>query len=103
MEFLDSLFYLNGEEIIVWGAGEYARAMVKNSLFFKNVHIAFFVDNDERRHGQHINKAEVKGPEEVTKYDYPIVIGSSYHHQEIQNQLLSMGVPKTRILDQLII
>lgn len=100
---LEPLFKNAGKPVIVWGAGEYSQAMMKNSLFFNISPIAFFVDSNPEKQGQTLSDIEIRDPQSVMDVGFPIVIGSSMHYPQIMAQLTEMGVSKERILDHLII
>ena len=100
--FKDLVSYFN-EEIIVWGTGRYAFEIINKSFLFKNANVLFYVDrNGKFKENSFIDK-DVKSPNEILKYNNPILIASSTYWNEIYSKLLSMGVSKSRIINTLVI
>ena len=91
--------------IIVWGAGETARQVIKSSPFFEDrkVKIAFFVDSDQSKVGKYIDNIEIKSPDKIKEYNYPIMLASSVYYKKILENLKNLGVPKDRIMSSLFI
>jgi len=91
--------------IIVWGAGETAKQVIGGSPFFEDskVKIAFFVDSDKSKIGKYIDNIEVKSPEKIKEYDYPIMLASSVYYKKILENLTNLGIPKDRIMSSLFI
>ncbi|MFH1846220.1 MAG: radical SAM protein [Candidatus Omnitrophota bacterium] len=99
----NSLGIKNGyldKDVIIWGAGDYAKMMLKESSFFKDRNIRCFVDSSKKRHGEKFELCEIKPPEAVLENkDTYIFIASTIHYREIYNQILDMGVSPKRIID----
>jgi len=89
--------------IIIWGAGDTTRQMLKNSLFFdkQNLKINFIVDSDPSKHGSNIDNLQIKNPDEIKKYKSSVFIASTMFYSEIYDNLLLMKVPKNKILSSL--
>ncbi len=103
IQLFESISRYKDSSVIVWGTGEYARALTKNSLFFNQVDIDFFVDSSQARWGQKMRGKDIRNINAILDSDKPIVIGSSTFHQEIINQIIGLGVSRERIIDALII
>jgi hypothetical protein len=56
-----------------------------------------FVDNDAGRHGSQIDGVTIRSPEFVQKHGEAVVFLASMYAEEIQAQLLAMGVARSRI------
>jgi len=91
-----------GQPVVVWGSGEYADGLIRESLFFEESPIAFFVDSDPAKQGGTFHNAPIKAPDAVLTVDHPVVIGSSYAYQDIRRALHAMGVADQRIVDSMI-
>jgi len=91
--------------VIVWGAGETARQIIKSSSFFEDrkIKIAFFVDSDKSKIGKYIDNIEIKSPDKIKEYNYPIMLASSVYYKKILENLKNLGVPKNRIMSSLYI
>ena len=89
--------------IVIWGAGDTARQMMKESLFFENnnVKIHYFVDSNKQKQGKYINKIKIKKPSEIKKNNYSIIIASTIFYRDIYDKLTNMGVTKSRIMGSL--
>lgn len=89
--------------IIIWGAGQTARQVIQDSPFFedKKVKVAFFVDSDKSKVGTYIDKIEIKSPDKIKEFDYPIMIASSLYYKNIIENLKSLGISKNRIMSSL--
>jgi len=86
------------ENIIVWGAGEYAVRMLENPSFAGRVE--FFVDSDLRKQGKEINGIAVKSPRAILEEGNPVIfIASVEYYRDIYKEILSMGVPAEQVLD----
>lgn len=103
----DSLNIKNGyldKDVIIWGAGDYAKMMLKESNFFKDRNIRCFVDSSKQKHGKKFERYEIKPPKAVLEdEDTYIFIASTIYYREIYNQLLDMGVSEKRIIDSVVI
>ena len=99
---LESIKKLQGNKIIIWGAGDTGRELIKNSFFlkFKKLTIDYFVDKF-KFNSTMSNKFEIKHPENILNNDKPILIASSAYNQEIYNEIISMGIKKERIIDNI--
>ena len=91
--------------IIVWGAGETARQAIQSSPFFENkkVKIAFFVDSDKSKIGKYIDNIEIKSPDKIKEYNYPVMLASSVYYKKILENLKNLGIQKDRIMNSLFI
>jgi len=89
--------------IIIWGASEYAETLLRNSHFFKQNSISYFVDSNKDIVGKKINNYDIKSTEHVLFNDYPIFIGTAIFYREIFKELMSMGVAKDRIIEHILV
>ncbi|MFY8300292.1 radical SAM protein [Pseudoalteromonas sp. SS15] len=89
--------------VILWGAGEYARSLTNDSLFFENNEISFLVDKSKEKQGTKFIGYSVYSPNSVLDTEDFIVIASSMYFNEIYDELIAMGVSKSRIINKLII
>lgn len=84
-------FAETGEEIAVWGAGQFVLRMLTDSPL-KNCNIACFVDKDPKKHGQKINGVRVGSPEALRKFKGHIVVCAALHSREILDEIRKMGL-----------
>ena len=99
---VDYLAEFQDKTFIVWGAGQIGYMMIKNSLLLEKSKIAFFVDKDEKKHGNLLCDIEIKHPDSIKEFDYPIIIGASRFYNEIYGELIDMGISADRIMGSLI-
>ena len=99
---LESIKKLRGNKIIIWGAGDTGRELIKDSflLNFKKLTIDYFVDKF-KFDSTIDNKFKIKHPENILKSKSPILIASSAYNQEIYEEIISMGIKKYRIIDNI--
>jgi len=100
--FKDIRKYFN-KKIIVWGTGRYAEEVTKKSFLFKKSEIAFFVDKYYLTKKNRFIKSEVKNPEKIHSYDYPIFIASSTYWHQIFKHIIAMGISEKRIINTMVI
>lgn len=84
-------FAESGEEIAVWGAGQYVLRLLTDSPL-KACRIACFVDKDSKKHGQKINGISVDSPEVLRKFGGRILICAALHSREILAEIRKMGL-----------
>ncbi|MGE7090248.1 FkbM family methyltransferase [Lysinibacillus sp. NPDC048646] len=88
------------DSIVIFGAGSYGEDFAKNfhSLGFK---ILYFIDNDSKKWGETINDIPVISPQRLLEiYDEKIlVLICSTWHSEIKEQLISMGINRSIVID----
>ena len=59
-----------------------------------------YLDNDKKKHGSCINGIEIISPNKIGIKDYDfILLGSESYSLEMKDQLLSVGVEETKIID----
>lgn len=82
------------KKILIWGTGN----TTKNALGYlsKEVEIIGFCDNNFGE--ESFLGYPIIGREYLRKYDYDYIVICSIYHQEIYNQLLSLGIMKEKIL-----
>ncbi|MEW6008466.1 MAG: radical SAM protein [Candidatus Omnitrophota bacterium] len=92
------------KDVIIWGAGDYAEMMLKESSFFNNRNIRCFVDSSRQKHGKKFGPYEIKPPKAVLENeDTYIFIASTSYYRQIYSQILDMGVSPKRIIDDVVI
>tara|TARA_B110000438_G_scaffold299724_1_gene350519 strand:+ start:1558 stop:2856 length:1299 start_codon:yes stop_codon:yes gene_type:complete len=89
-------------KIIVWGTGRYADELISNSFLFKKAKIDFFVDKHNKDKKKFLSK-DVMSPQQLINSTNPILIASSTYWHEIYENILKLGVNKSRIINTLII
>lgn len=84
----------SNNEVIVWGAGNYAQWLIKNSLL-GSCNIKFFVDKAVGKHGSFVEGFEVKSIDVLTEDKYnnkntTIIITAAVYKYEILNEIKNM-------------
>ena len=85
------------KKLIIFGAGGTGRRVF--NLLKNEYEVLFFVDNDVHKWGGICEGYEIKNPEEIKKlkqYDC-IALGTLMGLSEVQEQLMTYGVPKEKI------
>jgi poly(ribitol-phosphate) beta-N-acetylglucosaminyltransferase len=86
--------------IVIWGAGEYARRMLEESSFLKGKNIKFFVDSNSEKHGKMIKGFDIRPTKDIlSEPNISIFIASTTHYREIYNELKNFGIKVKNIID----
>lgn len=80
---------------IIFGAGKGGGRVLR--LLRDSWNIIAFVDNDKNKHGSTIEGVHVAPPEFVRRNESTIIFLASMYADDIQTQLLTIGVPRSRI------
>lgn len=93
-------FATNGQNLIVYGAGELGRTRYIFNKYLNLNDIYCFCDRDETKQKKCFYGKKVISPNElVTNYkNYYVLIESNYCYDEIYNWLVSNGFPKENII-----
>lgn len=83
-------------EIVIFGAGSYASNLIK--VIREEVEILAVVDNNPRRWGTKFNDINIISPNDLNDYQYSYICIASMYTEEIQRQLIDMGIDKARII-----
>jgi len=89
--------------VAVWGAGQYAWRMIRESAFFRRAQVAYFVDMDTSKVGRSFMDHPVRAPEALLQDTLPIVLGASARRQAIQDKLAQLGAGPERLVQGLIV
>ena len=79
-------------EIIIWGTGQLAMKLLVDTCL-KEAKIMAFVDGNPINQGKLIRGIEVKAPEQIIGLNYPILITSTIHQEEIEATIRDMALP----------
>jgi len=81
------------EEVIIWGAGNYASRLLATSNLAK-CNILMFVDNDKHKQGVSIAGRPVCAPENISSggKTATILVTAAVFHEEIFSEIRSMGI-----------
>jgi len=86
------------DNVIVWGAGEYATRMLENKFF--SGQISFFVDSDPGKQGKKLNGVLVKSPDAIREEKEALIfIASIEFYRDIYKEILNMGISADQVLD----
>lgn len=88
------------EKAICFGAGGTAKHLFNK--ISEKYEVLAFVDNQESRHGQKWLGKEIIAPDKIRDYPYDYIIITSLMGEAISNQLVGMGVDKSRIITSFI-
>ncbi|MDR1772927.1 MAG: glycosyltransferase family 4 protein [Hungatella sp.] len=82
--------------VIIFGTGLFYLRR-KNALP-EQTNIIAFIDNNVTIQGKYVDEVLVCAPQVVSKFNYDVIILASITPVEMKNQLLSLGVPKEKIM-----
>ena len=87
---------ISNNDVIVWGAGNYAQWLIKNSLL-GSCNIKFFVDKAFDKHGSFVEDFEVKSVDVLLDDRYnnentTIIITAAVYKYEIQDEIKKMNL-----------
>lgn len=84
-------------KVLIFGTGCIFK---ENRHKFTNFDILAFLDNDRKKQGQLLEGKTVVLPEEHWRYEYDAIIIASIYFQEMREQLLNLGIPENKIVDE---
>lgn len=76
--------------IIVWGTGQLAMKLLAETSLSR-AEIVAFVDNNPINHGKVLRGKPILPPDELRKWNVPILIATLLHHRSIAEQIRNMG------------
>ena len=93
----------NKTDVIVWGAGDSGRSLLKEKYLmnFFNYEIKYFVDKKKDFLSKNIDSFSIKSPETITENDYKVLIASSAFYGEIRNEFLKLDNNPKRLIENL--
>ena len=88
---------MNMRKVVFWGAGKIGRDVLE---FWRShwIYPDFFCDNQQELWGRDIDGIGILSPEQVYKLENPTVYITSVYFDEIQGQLLEMGISRDSIV-----
>ncbi len=89
--------------IAVWGTGAQAGLLLDKSEYLKSAHIEYFVDPRSSRIGQQFHGKPVYAPDVLKDSEQSIVIAAVQSAPHIYSQYLQLGLPSSRVIQQLIL
>lgn len=104
MNLVDSLADRNKfDEIIIWGAGEQTKYLLRHSYFFKNVKVKYIVDNTVSKIGRKYLGYMVHDPEVLLKSDDHVLIAAVQGSPIIYDEYIKLGLDESRLIKGLVI
>jgi len=93
----------SNKDVVIFGAGEAGKSVYHliqdlEINFGRNIHIKYFVDNDEKKWGTFWRDIEITSIEKIDINSIDKIIIASMWNKEILNQLLHLGVPQEKTL-----
>ena len=86
------------DDVIVWGAGEFAMRMLEQKELSKK--IKFFVDSDPLKQGGEIQGIKIQSPSTIlNEKDAYVFIASTGYYRDIYHELIDMGVSENKVID----
>jgi len=82
---------LKGNNIAIWGAGQYCYMLLSNTSL-SNCNIQYIVDKDEKKHGKSILGVEIMGPQILKDFNGTIVVCSTTAKEYIVSDIQKMGL-----------
>ena len=91
--------------VIVWGAGDTGRLIIKNNFLFRKgiFKINHYVDRNKSLVGKKVNGCEVKNISSIRENSNPILIASSAFFDEIYNQIIDLNIDTSRVIDPIFV
>ncbi len=88
---------MNMRKVVFWGAGKIGRDVLE---FWRShwIYPDFFCDNQQELWGRDIDGIGILSPEQVYKLENPTVYITNVYFDEIQGQLLEMGISRDSIV-----
>lgn len=84
-------------KILIFGTGYIYK---KNRYKFADFDVLAFLDNDMNKQNQFMDGIVITSPQNHWKYEYDAIIIASIYFHEMRTQLLNLGVPDNKIVDQ---
>ncbi len=82
-------------KLILFGAGLVGRQVLPK--YHERFDILAFADNDPKKHNDVISGISIIHPEQIFQCDYDYIVITSTSIDPIEEQLLTLGVPKEKI------
>lgn len=80
--------------VLLFGTGEYYQ---KYKIWFDDDEVLALVDNSKDKQGSYIDNKKVIAPEQINEYQFDYIFALSVFYLEIQGQLVSLGIDKSKI------
>ena len=84
-------------KIILWGTGQLLMKLLADTAL-KNAGIVAFVDGNPINQGKYFGEIPILAPEEIRRFDLPILITTLLHQQEISETIHQMGLSNDILL-----
>lgn len=84
-------------KIVIFGIGS-SYEDFKANYMSNEIDIVGYADNDSTKQGKYFNQQLVLAPEEICNCDFDYVIVTSKHCDEIEKQLVLLGIEKSKIV-----
>ncbi|MEN5206727.1 LicD family protein [Stenotrophomonas terrae] len=85
---------LAGKRLVLFGAGRVGQGFAEN---FATLNVVAFADNDSSRHGSQIRGLPVLAPEQISTFDYDLVVITTGWWKSISTQLQVLGIPADKV------
>ena len=95
------LHKLDPIRVIIFGASDDGRELfrqLKSLVLIGLIDVIVFADNDSRMIGREIEGKKIVVPEQLTNYDYDIIVVTPVFFAEISRQLVVLGVSESAII-----
>jgi len=84
-------------KVLIFGTGDIYK---KNKHKFTDFDVLAFLDNDLSKHNQFLDDVLITPPQNHCEYEYDAIIIASVYFREMRKQLLDLGVPENKIVDE---
>ncbi|MGL4250411.1 MAG: hypothetical protein ACRCR1_07150 [Aeromonas sp.] len=98
-QLFNKLHTSNSASVYLFGAGAGGRALINSGLL--NGLLSGILDNDERKWGSQLNGLTVFSPQMLKNNRNALVLVLSDWHDDIKNQLKSIGVAEENIINMM--
>ncbi|MBM3512525.1 MAG: glycosyltransferase [Alphaproteobacteria bacterium] len=89
--------------VVIWGAGQQARYLVRETLFFKTAAVKHFVDSTPSKIGTMYLGCEVKDPVVLRDSEDPVLIAAVQGYPLVLEQFNRLGLEPKRLIRDLVI
>lgn len=84
-------------KLILFGAGLVGRQILPK--YQRRYDIVAFTDNDKAKHGTYVSGVEIVPVHKIDEFNYDYIVITSTASAQIYDQLLTIGIPKDKILE----
>ena len=84
------------KKVLIWGTGDYYQA--NKSIFYSDIEIVGFIENDFALQGTIVDSKQVYNPDAVFSMEYDFIFILCPEYQEIRRQLMKLDLPRNIVV-----